>query len=77
MDFSIQTNHDIEDRRPDLIVRTCKTIDLAVSGDGRMRRSGKRKWQNHKDLRKGLQKIWNVSVKIRPLVVGSLGAVIK
>ena len=43
MDFSIQTNHDIEDRRPDLIVRTCKTIDLAVSGDSRIEEKWKEK----------------------------------
>ena len=42
-----------------------------------MRRSGKRRQQNHKDLRKELQKIWNVIVKIIPLVVSSLGAVTK
>ena len=42
-----------------------------------LRKSGKRRQQNHKDLKKELQKIWNVSVKIIPLVVGSLGAVTK
>ena len=41
--------------------RTCKIIDFAVSGDSRI-----------KDLRRELKKIWNVTVKIIPLVVGSL-----
>ena len=39
-DFSIQTNHVIEARRPDLVVvdkeRSCKIIDLAVPGDSRL-----------------------------------------
>ena len=39
-DFSIQTDHVIEARRPDLVVvdkkeRSCKIIDFAVPGDSR------------------------------------------
>ena len=40
-DFSIQTDHVVEARRPDLVVvdkkeRTCKIIDFAVPGDSRI-----------------------------------------
>ena len=39
-DFSIQTDHVIEARRPDLVVvdkeRSCKIIDFAVPGDSRI-----------------------------------------
>ena len=40
-DFSIQTDHVIEARRPDFIVvdkkrRTCKIIDFALPGDSRI-----------------------------------------
>ena len=53
-DFSIQTDHVIEAQRLYLVVvdkkRTCKIIDFAVPGD--------------QDLRRELQKIWNVRVKI-------------
>ena len=40
-DFSIQTNHVIEARRPDLVVvdkkeRSCKIIDFAVPRDSRI-----------------------------------------
>ena len=40
-DFSIQTDHVIEARRPDLVVvdkkeRSCKISDFAVSGDSRI-----------------------------------------
>ena len=76
-DFSIQTDHLIEARRPDLVVvdkkeRSCKIIDFAVPGDSRIEEKEK-----HQDLRRELQKIWDVKVKIIPLVVGSLGAIPK
>ena len=45
-DFSIQTDHVIEARRPDLVVvdkkeRSCKIIGFAIPGDSRMRRRRK------------------------------------
>ena len=77
-DFSIQTDHVIEAWRPDLVEvdkkeRSCKIIDFAVPGDSRIEEE-KEKYQ---DLRRVLQKIWNVKVKIIPLVVCSLGAIPK
>ena len=80
-DFSIQTDHVIEARRPDLVVvdkkeRNCKIIDFAVPGDSRIEEE-KDKIEKYQDLGRELQKIWNVKVKIIPLVVGSLGAIPK
>ena len=81
-DFSIQTDHVIEARRPDLVVvekkeRICKIIDFAVPGDGRIQEKEKDKIEKYQDLGRELQKIWNVKVKIIPLVVDSLGAIPK
>ena len=81
-DFSIQTDHVIEARRPDLVVvdkkrRTCKIIDFAVPGDSRIEEKEKEKIEKYQDLRRELQKIWNVRVKIIPLVGGSLGGIPK
>ena len=47
-DFSIQTDHVIEARRPHLVVvdkkeRSCKTIDSAVPGDSRTEEKDKDK----------------------------------
>ena len=46
-DFSIQTDHVIEARRPDLVVvdkeRSCKIIDFAVPGDSRIEKEKDRK----------------------------------
>ena len=79
-DFSIQTNHVIEAWRPDLAVvdkkeRSCEIIDFAVPGDSRTEEKEKDKTEECQDLGRELQKIWNVKVKIMPLVVGSLGAI--
>ena len=81
-DFSIQTDHVIESRRPDLVVvdkkeRICKIIDFAVPGDSRIEEKKKDKIEKYQDLGRELQKIWTVKVKITPLVVGSLGAIPK
>ena len=72
----------IEARRPDLFVvdkkeKSCKIIDFAVSGDSRTEEKDKDKIEKYQDLGRELQKIWNVKVKIIPLVVGSLGAIPK
>ena len=81
-DFSIQTDHVIEARRPDLVVvdkkyRSCEIIDFAVPGDSRIEGKEEDKTEKYQDLGRELQKIWNVKVKIIPLVVGSLGAIPK
>ena len=81
-DFSIQTDHVIEAPRPDLVVvdkqeRSCKIIDFAVPGDRRIEEKEKDKIEKYQGLERELQKIWNVKVKVIPLVVGSLGAIPK
>ena len=80
--FSIQTDHVTEARRPDLVVvdqkrRTCKIIDFAVPGHSRIEEKEKEKIEKYEDLRRELQEIWNVRVTIIPLVVGFLGAIPK
>ena len=81
-DFSIQTDHVTEAWRPDLIIvdkkrRTCKIIDFSVPGDSRIEEKGKEKIERYQNLKRELQKICNVRVKITQLVVGSLGGIPK
>ena len=80
-DFGIQTDHIIEAWRSDLARvdkdRSCKIIDFVVPGDSRIEEKEKDKIEKYQDLGRELQKIWNVKVKIIPLVVGSLGAICK
>ena len=53
-DFSIQTDHVIEARRPDLLVvdkkRSCKIIDFAVPGDSRIQKKEKDKIEKYQEL---------------------------
>ena len=56
--------------------RTCKINDFAVLEDSRIEEEKKKKYK-YQDLRRELQKIWNVRAKIIHLVVGSLGALPK
>ena len=56
---------------------TCKIVDFAVPGDSRIEEKEKEKTEKYEDLRRELQKICNVRVKIIPLVVGSLGVIPK
>ena len=80
-DFIIQTDHVIEARRPDLVVvdkdRSCKITDFPVPRDSRIEEKEKDKREKYQGLGRELHKIWNVKVKILPLVVGSLGAIPK
>ena len=57
--------------------RICKIIDFAVPGNRRIEEKEKEKIEKYQDLRRELQNIWNVRMKIIPLVVGSLGAIHK
>ena len=80
-DFSIQADHVIEAQRLDLVVvdkkkRTCKIIDFAFPGDNRIEEKDEEEIDEYQDLRRELQNIWNVRVKILPFVVGSLGAIL-
>ena len=54
--------------------RNCKIIDFAVPEDSRIEEKEKDKIEKYQDLGRELQKMWNVKVKIIPLVVGSLAA---
>ena len=71
----------MEAQRPDLVLvdkkeRSCKIIDFVVPGDSRIEEE-KDNIEKYQDLGRELQKIWNVKMKIIPLVVGSLGAIPK
>ena len=80
-DFSIQIEQVIEAQRPDWLSlkkeRSSKIFDFVVPGDSRIKEKEKDKREKYQELGRELQKIWNVKVKIIPLVVGSLGAMPK
>ena len=79
-DFTIQTDHYITARRPDIVVvnkndKTCLLIDVACPGDKRVKEKEDEKIAKYQDLARELRKIWNMEVKIIPVVIGVLGTI--
>ena len=77
-DFSIQTDHVIKARRPDMIIvekknNKCQIIDFAVPFDTRVDEKEKEKIFKYQDLARELKKLWNKKVKVIPVIIGALG----
>ena len=77
-DFDIRTGHLISVRKLDLKVinkkkRTCKTVDIVVSLDHRIKLKESEKKENYLDLKK----LWIMKVTIIPIVIGAFGTVTK
>ena len=76
-DFTIQTDHVIEARRPDMVIidktkTDCKVIDFACPFDSRIEEREKDKIKGYNDLKRELKKIWDMPVKVISVVVGAL-----
>ena len=82
-DFNIQCDHEIEHRRPDLIIvdkekKTACIIDIAVPGDNRVGTKELEKILKYQDLKMELSRMLTLNqVEVIPIVVGSLGTVSK
>ena len=81
-DFDIHTDHLISARRPDLIKinrkkKTCKIVDFAVPADYRIKPKECEKKDKYLDLARKLKKLWNIKVKIIPIVIGAFGTITK
>ena len=82
-DFSIQTDHLIPARRPELIIinkkkkRICKIVDFAVPADHRINLKEIEKKDKYLDLARKFKKMWNMKVTIEPIVIGVLGTITK
>ena len=77
-DVTIETDHVIEARRPDMVIidmttNECKIIDLTCLFDSRIEEREKDKMKGCNDLNGGLKKIWDMPVKVIPVVLGALG----
>ena len=82
-DFSIQTDHLIPVRRPELIIINkkkiiCKIVDFAVPADHRINLKESEKKDKYLDLvREFKKKLWNMKVTNVPIVIGALGTITK
>ena len=77
-DVTIQTDHVIEARRPDVVIidktkNECKIIDPACPFDSRIEVREKHKMKGHNNLKRELKKIWDMPVRVITVVVGTFG----
>ena len=57
--------------------RTCRIVDFATPADDRVKLEESEKKDKYLDLAWELNKLWNMKVTVIPIVIGSLGTVIK
>ena len=78
--FTIQTDHVIEARRPDMIVvekrnKCCKIIDFAISYDSRIEEKEVEKVVKYQDLTTELRKLWKMKTMVIPILIGAFRTV--
>ena len=79
-DMTIQCDHIIEARRPDIVVveKELITVDVASPWDRRVYEKESEKVEKYQHLKREIRKLWDVRrVEVVPLVVDALGAVSK
>ena len=81
-DFIINTDHVIHARRPDLVIKDklenqCLIVDFAVSSDSRIETKEYEKLDKCQDLARELTELWNMNVRVIPIIVGALGTIPK
>ena len=79
-DATIQTDHVIEVRRPDMVIidktkNVCKIIDFACPFDSRIEEREADKMKAYNGLERELKKIWDLPVKVISVVLGALGTI--
>ena len=76
-DFSVWTDHEIEARRPDLLIidkseKNCQIIGVEIPEDEKVRANE----DEYQDLAIEVRrKMWGVRTKVIPIVVGVLGTI--
>ena len=76
-DFTIQTDHVIDTRSPDMVIidktkkNECKIIDFECPFDSRIEEKDQMK--GYHDLQRELRHIWDMPVKVISVVVSALG----
>ena len=77
-DFTIQTDHFITARRPDMIFidekhHECQIVVFAIPYDTRVDDKEVENIEEYLDLARELKKVWNIRVIVVPLVAGAMG----
>ena len=74
-DFTIQTDHIIEARRPDMVIIDKIKNECKISAcpfDSRIEEKEKDKMKVYNNLNRELKKIWDIPANVIPIVVGAL-----
>ena len=80
-DFSVRTDHEIEARRPDLLIidkseKNCQIIDVEIPEDERVKANEDEKVEKYQDVATEVRrKMWGVRTKVIRIVVGALGTI--
>ena len=82
-DFSIQTDHQIDHNKPDIVhlnkmTREALIIDIAIPSDYNIPRKRIEKIRNYTDLAVEIKTLWNLNnVRIVPIIIGATGVIHK
>ena len=73
-----QTDRTIPNNKPDIIIRdsekgTCMLIDVAIAGDRNVIKKEAEKILKYKELTMEIQRMWNVKIKVIPVIIGATG----
>ena len=78
-DFNTRRDHEIEARRPDIVVviedlKECKIVDVAVPWDSRVRSREREKVEKYGDLKREVAAMWGMKKAIViPIFISALG----
>ena len=77
-DFIVKTDHETYGRRPDVSVaqkdkNICQIIDFACPYNRRVNNKELQKIEHYQDFPCESRKIWNMKVKVTPLLIGARG----
>ena len=78
----VQTDRTIPNNKPDIIIRgnergTCMLIDVPISGDRNVIKKEAEKFLKCKDLKIGIQFMWNVKSKVISVIIWATGNISK
>ena len=79
--FLIQCDHQIECRKPDIVVvnkaeKKCAIIGVAIPGDNRIGEKETVKMEKYQALKREIKNLWSMrKIEVIPVIVGALGRV--
>jgi len=78
----VQTDRTIPNNKPDIIIRdnekgTFMLIDVTISGDRNVIKKEAENILKYKDLTIEIQRMWNIKLKVIPVIIGATGTISK